>query len=136
MWLFGFALLVFGIECAARSFGRDRFSPRGRWNITLCWIIIGLMLLIAWIPNKVETSHHDNCLADMLGFVSPQADFAFGMSLVLIGLYLLIAFTVAFQLYRTVDIERAERISASRMVYYLVLGAIILVSSPTVPWHL
>lgn len=128
MWIFGFVLLVFGIEFATRGIGKNRFSRRGRWNITICWAIVGLMLLLSWIPTMVRSPIRDHCLADLLVFVFPWADIAFGLSLALIVSYLIITFTLTIQLYRTVEIERPERIAASRMVYYLVLGAIIFVS--------
>lgn len=46
----------------------------------------------------------------------------------LVTLYVLIAGVIAYQLFRTVKIERDERIAASRMVYYLVVGIVLMVS--------
>ena len=44
--------------------------------------------------------------------------------------YLVLASIIAYQLYRTVKISRDERIAASRMVYYLIVGSILLVRIP------
>lgn len=46
----------------------------------------------------------------------------------MIGLFALTGIVITIQLFRTIEIEREERIAASRVVYYLLVGVIVMVS--------
>ncbi|KAK3501605.1 hypothetical protein B0T13DRAFT_396628 [Neurospora crassa] len=38
--------LVFGLEVTIRSLLKKPFAPRGRWNVTICLSVVGLLLLL------------------------------------------------------------------------------------------
>lgn len=60
-------------------------------------------------------------------WAAPWSDIGVLLSSILIGLFALTGFVIAIQLFRTVDIEREERIAASRVVYYLLVGIVVIV---------
>lgn len=57
----------------------------------------------------------------------PWADIALFLNSTLLLLYLLTGSLIAYQLWRTAKIDRNERIAASRTVYYLAIGVILMV---------
>ncbi|KKA19947.1 hypothetical protein T310_6061 [Rasamsonia emersonii CBS 393.64] len=117
IWIVGFVVLVLGIETVYRSLRKDRFASRGRWNIIICWVAVAVMLLLTWIPTRARPRAHDRCRAILLVFALPWADVAFGITLALIILYLVMGAILVAQLLRTVKLDRTERIAASRMVF-------------------
>ncbi|KAL1964246.1 hypothetical protein VTN77DRAFT_7204 [Rasamsonia byssochlamydoides] len=123
IWIVGFVLFVFGIETVYRGLWKDRFASRGRWNVTICWVAVPVMLLLTWIPTSVRQPAQDSCVARLLVFALPWADVAFGITLGLIISYLAMGGILVAQLLRTAKLDRTERIAASRMVYYLGLAA-------------
>ena len=71
------------------------------------------------------------CLGSLIWWASFWADFGVVINSVIIGLYVLTASIIAIQLYRTAELAREERIAASRTVYYLAVGTILMVSLDT-----
>jgi hypothetical protein len=129
LWIVGFALLVFAIETVYRGFQKNRFASRGRWNITICWAAVAVMLLLTWIPTVVRQAQDGKCPFDLLILYAIRwADVAFGITLGLIISYLALGTILVVQLLRTTKLDRTERIAASRMVYYLGLAVILFVS--------
>jgi len=66
----------------------------------------------------------------------PWADIALFLNSTLLFVYLLAGFLIAYQLSRTAKIDRNERIAASRTVYYLAIGVILMVCSPSIRFPL
>ncbi|KAH8689666.1 hypothetical protein BGW36DRAFT_433668 [Talaromyces proteolyticus] len=127
MWLVGLVVLVFGFETLYRAFQRRRFASRGRWNVCICWTSILILLVLLWIPTRVRSSMTDTCPSALLFFVMPWADIAFGITIGIVVLSVLIALALTTQLLRTPVVNRAERLAASQMVYYLGITAVIFV---------
>jgi hypothetical protein len=127
IWIVAYILLVFGLEVAWRGFQRKRFAPRGQWNTPICWIIVALLLVLTWIPSHLRPFNRPHCLASLIWWAAPWSDFGVVITSALIGLYIVTASAIARQLFRTAKVDREERISASRTVYYLVVGTIMMV---------
>lgn len=87
------------------------------------------MVLLAFteIPPQVRPPRHTHCLASLIWWASFWARAGVVINTMLVTLYVLVAGVIAYQLFRTVKIERDERIAASRMVYYLVVGIVLMV---------
>lgn len=119
--------LVFGIECALRSLRKLPFQARGKYDVTICCVAIVLMLIGTWIPSHIK-EQPDHCFASLIWFIT-----RFGLEcLVLLsvagGLMILSAITIFVRLSTVNLIDQHQRIAASRMVYYLVLGIVSMVS--------
>ena len=128
IWMVAEVLLVFGVEVAYRGLRYDRFGPRGRWNISICWSIAAILILLTWIPSHIHhVKHEDTCVASLIWFAAPFWSFGIIFNSVIIFALLVTALVISYQLYKTLKVSREERIAASRTVYYLVVGAILMV---------
>lgn len=86
------------------------------------------MLIATWVPSQVYKNPKDDCTTNLVSWAMPWADVALFLNSVLLLFYLLAGFLIAYQLSRTAKIERNERIAASRTVYYLAIGVLLMVS--------
>ena len=118
--------LVFGIECAVRSLRPRPFQARGKHNVKIYIVLVVVMLVVTWIPSNL-TKEPDSCFASLMWFIT-----RFGMDgLILLtmtaSLMMINAIIIFFRLSTVKLIDEHQRIAASRMVYYLILGTISLV---------
>jgi hypothetical protein len=124
----GYITLAFGIETALRSFKQERFAPRGKWNTILCIAAVNLFLLATWIPTIVWPMFN-RCFGSLIWFIMRYDLLTLVLLIVLISSLLLLAAVISIQLMRNADVDLNERIAASRMVYYLLVTAVIYVST-------
>lgn len=120
--------MTFGAETAYRGLQRDRFAPRGKWNIPICCAVASFLVILTLIPTATKPVKFHECFDTLIFFSAFWADVAFAIGLTLIILYIGIGAVVTVQLLRTVKLDRDERVAASRVVYYLAAGALLLVS--------
>ncbi|TVY27083.1 hypothetical protein LHYA1_G003131 [Lachnellula hyalina] len=123
--------LVFGIECAVRSLRPRPFQARGNHNVKIYIVLVVVMLVVTWIPSNL-TKEPDSCFASLMWFIT-----RFGMDgLILLtmtaSLMMISAIIIFFRLSTVKLIDEHQRIAASRMVYYLILGTISLAF--VIPW--
>ena len=119
--------LVFGLECTFRSLRRIPFQARGRYDVTICCGTIILMLIATWIPSHIFPEP-DLCFASLVWFISRYGKAGLIILSTIGGLLLISAITIFTRLSTVNIIDQHQRIAASRMVYYLVLGIVSLVS--------
>lgn len=121
--------LVFGAETAIRGLKSTRFSPRGQWTTKICLMVVGLMLLLTWIPTIVwQTPNH--CFGSLVWYPIRYEFVALIILCVMLFFFLALTAIISIQLMRSTKVDPNERIAASRMCYYLVVASIIYVSSP------
>jgi hypothetical protein len=87
------------------------------------------MLVLTWIPSRLRPFTMEKCVASLIWWAAPWSDIGIFIASVLIGLYIITAVAIAYQLFRTPTLDREERIAASRTVYYLAVGTIMMVGS-------
>lgn len=126
--MIGYITLVFGIEMAWRSLRPDRFAPRGKWNTTICIAAVSVLLLVTWMPT-VAWPMYNRCFGSLIWFSMRYDLLTLIILCILAFLCLLLAAIISIQLMRTPDMDPNERISASRMSYYLIVIALIYVST-------
>jgi hypothetical protein len=119
--------LVFGVECALRSLRRLPFQPRGKYDVTICCGAIVLMLIVTWIPSHIFPEPNA-CFASLVWFITRYGKLGFVLLSTAGGLMILSAITIFVRLSTVNQIDEHQRIAASRMVYYLALGIVSLVS--------
>lgn len=118
--------LVFGLECAIRSLRRSPFHARGKYDVTICCATVVLLLIGTWIPSNINPQF-DNCFASLVWYISR---FALETTVLLAaagGLMILSVLIIFIRLSRVNTLDEHQRIAASRMVYYLVMGIVSLV---------
>jgi len=94
--------------------------------VTICSVVVILLLIGTWLISHI-TPEPNSCFASLIWYVS-----AFGFEGMVIlsvcgGLMLISAMTIFIRLSSVNMIDQHQRIAASRMVYYLVLGLVSLV---------
>jgi hypothetical protein len=119
--------LVFGVECALRSLRRLPFQARGKYDVTICCGVVVLMLIGTWLPSHL-IPQPDTCFASLMWFITRYGQLGLELLSVAAGLMTLSAIIIFFRLWTVSLIDEHQRIEASRMVYYLVLGIVSLVS--------
>ena len=127
IFLTGNVTLAFGIETAIRSFKYERFAPRGKWNTISCIAAIVLFVVLTWIPT-IAWPMFNRCFGSLIWFPMRYDLLTLVLLIVLVSLLLLLAAVISIQLMRPADVDLNERIAASRMVYYLLVTAVIYVS--------
>ncbi|KAH7392966.1 hypothetical protein BKA66DRAFT_411696 [Pyrenochaeta sp. MPI-SDFR-AT-0127] len=126
IFLIGYITLVFGIETAWRAFRHERFAPRGKWNTTICIGVISTLLLLTWMPT-VAWPMYNRCFGSLIWFTTRYDLLGLIILSVLVFFLLLLAALISIQLMRTPDVDPNERISASRMTYFLLVTALIYI---------
>ncbi|OAL55487.1 hypothetical protein IQ07DRAFT_168845 [Pyrenochaeta sp. DS3sAY3a] len=124
IFLIGFVTLVFGFEMALRGFRSERFAPRGKWNTTICVAMVAFLVLLTWMPTIVWPMYN-RCFGSLIWFPMRYDLLTLIILCVLVFLLLLLAALISIQLMRTPDMDPNERISASRMTYFLIVAALI-----------
>lgn len=124
--------VVFGLECMRRACRSRPFQPRGKYDVTICLVLIVFMLIGTWIPSNVAPEP-DHCFASLLWFISGFGEPGLVILAVVLALSAISAITICVRLSTFTLIDQHQRIAASRMVYYLVLGSISIVSNDQMP---
>ncbi|KAF9701500.1 hypothetical protein EKO04_000206 [Ascochyta lentis] len=122
----GYITLVFGIETAFRSFKKERFAPRGKWNTILCICVVAFFLLLTWIPT-IAWPMLNRCFGSLIFFPMRYDLLTLVLLVILVSLLLLLAAIISVQLMRNAEVDPNERIAASRMFYYLLLTSVIYI---------
>lgn len=128
IFLMGYITLAFGIEMAMRSMRYHRFEPRGKWNVTICIAAVSVLSLLTWMPT-VAWPMYNRCFGSLIWFPVRYELIALIILGILIASFLTLAAVISIQLMRTSNVDPNERIAASRMCYYLLMAALIYVSS-------
>ncbi|KAL2167710.1 hypothetical protein VTG60DRAFT_886 [Thermothelomyces hinnuleus] len=115
--------LVFGVEIAIRALRKKPFAPRGKYNVSICLSIVGMLLLANFLIADFDRSPNF-CLSSLFWFVAHYSVLCFGLLVAITSIVLGSAVTLFVRLYRSIKIEVTARVAASRMVYYLALAAI------------
>ncbi|KAI0885133.1 uncharacterized protein GGS22DRAFT_139389 [Annulohypoxylon maeteangense] len=115
--------LVFGLEVTLRAFRKTPFQPRNKWTVLICLVLVKCLLLCTGLVGFFVRPP-SFCFASLFWFVAKWAEGGFVL-LLLISVVLAICSVVIFlKLTRHAMIEDSERVSASRMVYYLALAVV------------
>jgi hypothetical protein len=95
--------------------------------VTICLTVIVLMLVATSIPTHVrpETNY---CFASLAWFVTRYGQVGLGLLATCGGLAIISATIIFYRLATVTTIDQHQRIASSRMVYYLVLAVVALVS--------
>ncbi|OTA61265.1 hypothetical protein K449DRAFT_331384 [Hypoxylon sp. EC38] len=115
--------LVFGLEVTLRACRNRPFPPRGKWNIPICLAIVKLLLLGTGLVGFFIRPPNF-CFASLFWFVARWAKGGFVLLLMIAIILAICSVLIFLKLSRYSLIEDSERISASRMVYYLALAVV------------
>ena len=120
-------MFVFGLETAFRSLRRIRFPSRNRWHIPTALAIIAIMIFASWAATNIFPTR-GKCLTGLIWWTARYAKLAVVLASGLLAFYPVSAVVITIQLVKTVKVDKAERIAATRVVYYLVANTWLIVS--------
>ena len=121
-------MLVFGAETTFRSLQRTKFSNRSRWHIpTILGSIVVLIILLWAVSNVFPTK--GMCFTGLIWWTARYFKLAIVICSGMLFSFVTSAIIITVQLVKTIKIDRAERIAATRVVYYLVANTWIIVST-------
>lgn len=129
MFLAPFIQLVFGVELTLRALRKELFAPRGKWNVSICSALVGLFTLAMFLVADFDQSPNF-CLTSLFWFVAHYSTACFGLLTAIASVLIICTVVIFIKLHSSIQIEVTARVAASRMVYYLALGAISIVSNP------
>lgn len=118
---------------AIRSLRKNPLPPRGKWNVTICLAIVGTFLLITYLVT-LFIRPPNFCFASLFWFVQRWKEGCFALLVLISAVLFGCAMIIFFRLHNNSRIENAERVAASRMVYFLAVAFISTVS-PLQPTH-
>ncbi|KAG7288862.1 hypothetical protein NEMBOFW57_005221 [Staphylotrichum longicolle] len=115
--------LVFAVEIAIRALRKKPFAPRGKYNVSVCLAIVGMLILANFLVADFDQSPNF-CLTSLFWFVAHYSDMCFGLLVAIVVIVLVCAVIIFVRLHRSIKVEVTARVAASRMVYYLALASI------------
>jgi len=133
VFLAPYTQLVFGIDVAARALRKkdQPFAPRGKWDVTICLAIVGMLCLINFLVANFDRSENF-CLLSLFWFIEHYAKGGFALFVGITSTLVICVGIIFTKLTRSIKVEVTARVAASRMVYYLALG--ILSNGFMIPW--
>ncbi|VBB76323.1 Putative protein of unknown function [Podospora comata] len=123
VFLAPFIQLVFGVELTLRALRKELFAPRGKWNVSICSALVGLFTLAMFLVADFDQSPNF-CLTSLFWFVAHYSTACFGLLTAIASVLIICTVVIFIKLHSSIQIEVTARVAASRMVYYLALGAI------------
>ncbi|KAF1917891.1 hypothetical protein BDU57DRAFT_180379 [Ampelomyces quisqualis] len=126
IFVVGYITMVFGIEMAWRSVRTERFAPRGKWNTAICIAVVSFLLLLTWIPT-IAWPMYNRCFGSLIWFPMRYDVLTLAILSIMVFSCLLLAAIISIQLMRTSNVDHNERVSASRVSYYLLVVALLYI---------
>lgn len=117
---------AFSVECAIRSLRAKAFRARGKYNVAICSGLVGLLLMATWVYCHV-VQEPNVCFASLVWYISRYGTETLILLSISAGLTLFSTITIFVRLSKVTTVDRQQRIAASRIVYYNVLGLVSLV---------
>ncbi|KAM3517248.1 hypothetical protein NHJ13051_009154 [Beauveria bassiana] len=114
---------VFGMETTVRAFRRRAFDSFGKWTISVCVALVVVSLIATYVVTRV-VQPPNFCFASLFWFVQRYRVLCFALFTIISGSLLLGSVITFIRLYQSSTGGVIERIAASRMVYYMCIGAI------------
>ncbi|KAM3557516.1 hypothetical protein ARSEF4850_005034 [Beauveria asiatica] len=114
---------VFGMETTARAFRRRAFDSFGKWTVSICATLVIISLIATYSVTRV-VQPPNFCFASLFWFVQRYRVLCFALFTTISGSLLLGSVITFIRLYQSSTGGVIERIAASRMVYYMCIGAI------------
>jgi hypothetical protein len=126
-----FIQVIFALELTMRAMKKRKpFQPRSKWSVPICLVIIKLLVLASFLVADFERAG-DFCFASLFWFVAHWARGLFAVLTTIVATSIICAVIIVLRLKQSTGVEVTERVTASRMVFYLALASVTNVSSTT-----
>ena len=109
-----------------RSLRKSRFRPRGRWTIPICVFAVILSMLGLWLAAFLSQAP-DQCWGSLLWWTLHYGKPTLVLVAGNLATNLITATVLIVQLVKTIEVDKSERLAATRVVYALGVNVVILV---------
>lgn len=126
MFAVGILHFVFGLETTIRALKRDRFAPAHRFTYPIGLGVTALLMLATFLITLSAPPQNKGCVGNIIWRPASikMIDPAIALVSFSIGTSIIMASIIGYQLSTTMSVGANERISATRMVYYLAATAV------------
>lgn len=112
-----------------RAIRKQPFLPRGKWTVTGCLAILGAALLATFLVSHFIRPPNF-CFPSLFWFVQWWKDGVFVLLIIIAAVLLICTIVIFWRLHSCCQVDSTERVAASRLVYYLAIAIIPIVSFP------
>lgn len=91
--------------------------------MSICLIIVNIALIVTGLVAFFIRAPNI-CFASLYWFVVRWAAGSFGVLLAIVAILILCAATIFYRLRKASWVEEDERVEASRMIYYIIIGVL------------
>lgn len=116
--------LIFGLETTVQALRRRPFERRSRWVIVACLVVVIIGAVAMYVVTRFIRPP-DLCYASLFWFVQTWRLESFILLTAISCILIIGAIIIFVRLHRDPSVGIIERTAASRMVYYMILGAVI-----------
>ncbi|KAL7913704.1 hypothetical protein GGI35DRAFT_221089 [Trichoderma velutinum] len=116
--------LIFGLETTVQALRRRPFERRSRWVIVACLVVVLIGVIAMYVVTRFIRPP-DLCYASLFWFVQTWRLESFVLLTVISCILIIGAIIIFVRLHRDPSVGIIKRTAASRMVYYMILGAVI-----------
>ncbi|KAL5094170.1 hypothetical protein Trisim1_008278 [Trichoderma cf. simile WF8] len=116
--------LIFGLETTVQALRRRPFERRSRWVIVACLVVVIIGAVAMYVVTRFIRPP-DLCYASLFWFVQTWRLESFALLTAISCILIIGAIIIFVRLHRDPSVGIIERTGASRMVYYMILGAVI-----------
>ncbi|KAK0758588.1 hypothetical protein N5P37_008987 [Trichoderma harzianum] len=116
--------LIFGLETTVQALRRRPFERRSRWVIVACLVTVIIGAVAMYVVTRFIRPP-DLCYASLFWFIQTWRLESFILLTTISCILIIGAIIIFVRLHRDPSVGIIERTGASRMVYYMILGAVI-----------
>jgi len=114
----------FTLEAFIRAISQPRFKRRSSTAVASCIVVALLLLLITWVPLRTILDHpeNDTCSGQLMSYTDHVAVWGLGIIVILLLVSVIMGTVVLLRLRGDRGVDRVEKISTSRTVYFLIIN--------------
>lgn len=117
-------IFSFTLEAFIRAISQPRFKRRSAIAVACCIVLTLFLLFITWVPSRAILEHpeHDTCSGQLMSYTDHVAVGGLGILVVLLLVSVIMGAVVLMRLREDCGVDRVEKISTSRTVYFLIIN--------------
>ena len=117
-------IFSFTLEAFIRAISQPCFKRRSAIAVACCIVLTLFLLFITWVPSRTILEHpeNDTCSGQLMSYTDHVAVGGLGIIVVLLLVSVIMGAVVLMRLREDCGVDRVEKISTSRTVYFLIIN--------------
>ncbi|RPB00145.1 hypothetical protein L873DRAFT_1789108 [Choiromyces venosus 120613-1] len=123
-WITPFMVFSFTLEACVRAISQPRFKRRSGAAVAGCIALALFLLFLTWVPTRTMPARPENniCSGQLMSYTDQFAAGGLGIMAALLPLSVSMGAVVFIHLHKDCGVDRVEKISTSRTVYFLIIN--------------